>query len=127
MNTCTLPHYGWHRDIDGHHCIDDKESPCNTPLNQHGLCPLHDGPLCSVCGLTLADAGDRRYGAHKGCQEPVRAPEQPPMSDEDANAMLWSMEWEYMRYGGRQGWARDQFGMSDRGKTQEELRRERRR
>ena len=102
MTTCTRPHYGWHRDIDGHHCIDDKATPCNTPLNQHGLCPLHDGPLCAVCGLALAEVGDRRHGAHKGCQRPVTAPKQPPMGDEAGNASLMWLEGEKNRCG---GWA----------------------
>ena len=103
MTTCTQERLHWHINEYGEHGLDDKPKPCGMELNQHGLCPFHD-LTCDVCGLTLAEAGDRRYGTHKGCQQPVTAPEQPPMSDEAGNAALMWLEGEKNRCGGWAAW-----------------------
>ena len=122
---CTQERLHWHTNTYGESVLDSRPKPCGEALNEHGLCPVHHWPLCAVCGLTMGDEGDRRYGTHKGCEQPVRPPEQ-PLSGEAGNAMLASMEREYMRCGGRQGYADERFMASDRGMTQEERRRARR-
>ena len=64
---------------------------CGLTLNQHGLCAFHDGPLCSVCGLTIGDRLEARYGHHKGCErDAVKRMEPVPMTAEArADAIIW--------------------------------------